>query len=211
LRPLDLSIPEPENPPARSTRVDTRPDAAQTNNVPAAASSVASPTRHGLWGNVGIGFGSLGCRDCGDSDRYNGLAGDFAVGGTLSPRLRLGFGSSGWTRSTTGSIRHLGDVKATTTVSTLDARVRFYPKISSGFFVTGGLGLGMLSDRVSQAGTKIDSLSATSLGGGAVLGIGWDINMTKHFSLTPSYTGFAMQSSTLDRNVGQIGLGITIH
>jgi hypothetical protein len=42
------------------------------------------------------------------------------------------------------------------------------------------------------------------------MGIGWDIEVSKHVSLTPSYTGFAMASSNVDANVGQLGIGVTI-
>jgi opacity protein-like surface antigen len=219
LRPLDLSIPEPQHSAVASTRVDQRSGLAQAT-VPAglaATPGVSSPARHGWWTTIGLGYGSGGCRDC--TDRLNGLAGDFGIGTTLSPRLRLGFGSSGWTRSEADMVFYdywPHDAKHTLTVSTLDARLRFYPKVSSGFFVTGGLGLGMISAKTTvydDSGEKLDSASETKLGTGAVLGIGWDINVAKHVSVTPSYTGFAMQSrvKSVNANVGQIGVGITIH
>jgi hypothetical protein len=44
-----------------------------------------------------------------------------------------------------------------------------------------------------------------------VFGVGWDIRVSRNVSLTPFYNGFAMQSDLVDANVGQIGLGVTIH
>src|SRR5262249_14853744 len=120
----------------------------------------------------------------------NGLSGGLSLGGTISPRVLLGVGTTGWARS------YLGE---TLTVGTLDARLRFYPSVSSGVFITGGLGAGS----VTFAGEN-------ELGVGAVLGLGWDVRVGRKVSLTPFWNGFAMQSSTLDANVGQIGLGVTI-
>jgi hypothetical protein len=171
---------------------------------------VSSPTRQGMWGNIGVGFGSLGCQDC-DGDRLNGLSGDGSIGWTLSPRVRLGIGSSAYTRSQNDS-DYLGDAQASISVATVDARLRFYPKTTSGFFITGGLGVGMLRTKasVSYNGTPLLAYKNTDTGAGAVMGIGWDIDLSKHVSLTPSYMGFAMASSHADANVGQLGIGVTI-
>lgn len=86
------------------------------------------------------------------------------------------------------------------TVGTLDARLRFYPARSSGFFLTFGLGVGS----ISLAGES-------EFGVGAVVGVGWDIRVGLNVSLTPFYNGFAMNNSIADANVGQLGLGVTIH
>ena len=44
-----------------------------------------------------------------------------------------------------------------------------------------------------------------------MIGAGWDLRVGRNVSLTPFYNGFAMRSSLFDANVGQIGLGVTIH
>ena len=112
------------------------------------------------------------------------------MGTTITPRVLFGVGTTGWYRS------EFGD---TLTMGTLDARFRFYPSATNGFFITLGLGLGHLSlDNFTEWGT------------GAVVGIGGDIRVGRKVSLTPFWNGFAMQSSNIDANVGQIGLGITI-
>jgi len=160
----------------------------------ASAQAQHKQVRDGFWFSGGIGYGSLGCDGCGS--REGGLSGDISVGGTISPRFLLGVGAAGWSKSEQG---------ATLTVSTLDARVRFYPSRTGGFFVTGGLGLGTVRGSVSGFG------SATETGVGTILGLGWDIRVARNTSITPYWNGFAMKNSNTDANVGQAGLAITLH
>src|SRR5690606_1999339 len=82
--------------------------------------------RSGFWANVGFGYGSLGCQDC--DGREGGLSGGLSLGRTVSDRLLLGIGTTGWTKEVAGERLSVG---------TLDFRVRFYPVASSGFFITG--------------------------------------------------------------------------
>jgi hypothetical protein len=160
----------------------------------ASAQAQHKQVRDGFWFSGGLGYGSLGCDGCGS--REGGLSGDISVGGTISPRFLLGVGAAGWSKSEQG---------ATLTVSTLDARVRFYPSRTGGFFVTGGLGLGTVRGSVSGFG------SATETGVGTILGLGWDIRLARNTSITPYWNGFAMKNSNTDANVGQAGLAITLH
>jgi hypothetical protein len=160
----------------------------------ASAQAQHKQVRDGFWFSGGLGYGSLGCDGCGS--REGGLSGDISVGGTISPRFLLGVGAAGWSKSEQG---------ATLTVSTLDARVRFYPSRTGGFFVTGGLGLGTVRGSVSGFG------SATETGVGTILGLGWDIRVARNTSITPYWNGFAMKNSNTDANVGQAGLAITLH
>ncbi len=152
------------------------------------------PRHRGLWFSGGFGWGSLGCQDCGS--RTGGLSGGLTLGGTISPKFLLGIGTTGWTKSENG---------ATLTVGTLDARLRFYPSLTSGFFLTGGLGIGEMRASVSGFG------SASETGVGAVLGLGWDIPISGSASLTPFWNGFAVNTANGDANVGQLGMSITIH
>jgi hypothetical protein len=145
-------------------------------------------TRQGFWFNAGLGVGSLGCDGC--VGRENGLSGGLSLGGTIGEKLLLGVGTSGWAKT-------IGD--EVLSVGTLDARLRFYPA-RNGFFLTGGLGAGS----ISIAGES-------ELGVGVILGVGYDIRVGRNVSLTPFYNGFAMRSSLSDANVGQLGIGITIH
>lgn len=94
--------------------------------------------RHGFWFNGGPGYGSLGCDNCGS--REGGLSGGLSLGGTLSPHVLLGVGTSGWYKEEFG---------VALTVGTLDARLRFYPSRTGRFFLTTGLGLGTIHASIS--------------------------------------------------------------
>jgi outer membrane protein with beta-barrel domain len=151
-------------------------------------------TRQGFWFNGGLGYGSLGCDNC--DGREGGFSGGLSLGGSLSQKVLLGVGTTGWTKSEGG---------VTLTVGTLDARIRFYPSATGGFFLTGGLGIGSISAELAGVG------SGSETGVGIVLGLGFDIRIGGNVSLTPFWNGFAVRSSDSDANVGQIGLGVTIH
>jgi hypothetical protein len=150
--------------------------------------------RSGFWFSAGLGVGSLGCDGC--DDRVNALSGNLSLGGTISPRFLLGGGTTGWSKSEDG---------ATLTVGTVDARVRFYPSVSGGFFLTGGLGIGTVRASISGFGSE------TETGVGALFGLGYDFRVGQNLSITPYWNGFAVSSSNADANVGQIGVGITAH
>ena len=150
--------------------------------------------RDGFWFSGGLGYGSLGCDNCGGS-REGGITGDLSLGGTITPRLLLGVGTAGWTKSQQG---------ATLTVATLDARVRFYPATAGGFFLTGGVGVG------SVTGSGL-GYTATETGLGLIFGLGYDYRVARNTSITPYWNGFAMRNSSTDANVGQIGLAVTLH
>ena len=119
-----------------------------------ATTAAQAQERHGFWFNGGLGYGSLGCENCGS--REGGLSGGISLGGTLSPHWLLGVGTTGWTKED-------GGIRLTT--GTVDARVRFYPSRTGNFFLTGGLGVGEI--RASGFGA-----SASETGWGAVLGLG---------------------------------------
>lgn len=151
-------------------------------------------TRSGIWFNAGMGYGSLGCDDCGS--REGSWSGGLALGGTLSQKVLLGVGTNGWTKSEDG---------ATLTVGTLTALIRFYPSRTGGFFLLGGLGLGTV--HVSLDGFGSDS----ETGAGAVVGLGYDFRIGRNVSFTPFWNGFAVRTDNADANVGQIGIGLTVH
>ena len=52
--------------------------------------------------------------------------------------------------------------------------------------------------------------SGSQTGGAALLGLGYDIPIGR-VSLTPYWNGYALTYSGGDANVGQLGLGITVH
>jgi hypothetical protein len=150
--------------------------------------------RQGFWFSAGLGYGSLGCQDCGG--REGAASGNLSLGGTLSQKVLLGASSNAWVKSESGT---------TLTVNTLTAAVRFYPSATGGFFLIGGLGVGTVSAVISGFG------SGSETGVGALLGLGYDVRVGRNVSLTPYWNGFAMNSSNTDANVGQLGLGVTVH
>jgi len=160
----------------------------------ASAQGQNAQTRDGFWFSGGLGYGVLGCDGCGNYE--GGLSGGLSLGGTISPRFLLGVGTSGWSKSEGGG---------TLTVGLLDARVRFYPSTTGGFFLTGGAGVG--SVRISVPGFG----SATETGPGLILGLGYDYRIARNASVTPFWNGYAMRNSNIDANVGQVGLAITLH
>lgn len=147
------------------------------------------PARSGFWFNAGLGYGSLGCDDC--TGREGGGSGGLSLGGTITDRFLLGVGTTGWTKEEFGE---------RLTVGTLDLRMRFYPVRTSGFFLTAGIGVG-----------TVTFADETESGAGVVIGVGWDVRLSRNVSLTPFYSGFAVRNDNVDANVGQIGLGITVH
>lgn len=167
---------------------------AMGSSVTAQSKPDTGNARQGFWFNIGLGYGSLGCDNC--DGRTGGVSGGLALGGALSQKLLIGVGTNGWTKSEDG---------ATLTVGTLTAQVRFYPSATGGFFLLGGLGVGSISASVSGIGSD----SETGLA--ALFGLGYDIRMSKNVSMTPFWNGFATSTSNSDANVGQIGLGVTIH
>jgi hypothetical protein len=163
--------------------------------LPAAAQAQGpAPMRQGFWFSGGFGWGTLGCQDC--SSREGGFSGSLAIGGTLSSKLLLGAGTHGWTKEENGVRLSAG---------TLTAQVRFYPSSTGNFFLLGGLGVGQMDIQISGFG------SASEMGVGAVLGLGYDIRIGSNVSLTPFWNGVALSNDNGDANFGQIGLSITTH
>lgn len=152
------------------------------------------PPREGLWFNLGMGYGSLGCFDC--EGREGGLSGGLGLGGTVSRTAMLGVFSNGWSKSESG---------VTLTVGSLVAGVRWYPSSTGGFFFLGGLGIGVVRVDLSGFGHE------TQTGAAALLGLGYDIRLGASVSVTPFWNGVGIKHDNGDANFGQIGLGITIH
>ena len=146
-------------------------------------------TREGFWFNSGAGFGSLGCRSC--DSRRSAVTLAVGAGGTLSQKVLLGASLDVWTNSEA-------------TLGVLLARLRFYPSVTSGLFLTGGLGLGRWQADATDA-------SESDTGTSELIGLGYDVRLSPNVSLTPFWNWFAMQTTNQDRNVGQLGLSLTVH
>jgi hypothetical protein len=150
--------------------------------------------RQGFWFNFGLGYGSLGCDDC--DERIDAPTGILGLGGTLSQKVVLGGALAAWSKDEGGG---------KLTVANLVAIIRWYPSATGGFFLTGGLGVGSITIEIDNVG------SDTEQGFGALLGLGYDIRVGTSVSITPFLNGFGVRSDDVDANVGQIGVGITVH
>lgn len=163
--------------------------------VPVARGQISQPVavdpqiREGWWGNVGLGLGTLGCDTC--AGTVSGGSGGISFYVPINPRLLVGGGTTGYYRSIQG---------IALTAGTVDARLRFYPLLTSGFFVTGGLGLGHVS-----------VYNETAYGLGLVFGVGWDVPLGSNVSLTPFWNGVGIADRSGTVNFGQLGLGVTVH
>jgi hypothetical protein len=146
-------------------------------------------SREGWSENVGLGLGSLGCDTC--AGTVSGGSGGVSFYYSISEQLLVGGGTTGYYRSVQGTALSAG---------TVDARLRFYPVVQSGFFVTGGLGVGHVS---------VDNQIAFGLG--LVFGVGWDVPIRSNISLTPFWNGVGIADSGGSISFGQLGLGVTVH
>jgi hypothetical protein len=159
----------------------------EANQVPLPGAHSAQQQRQGSWFNAGFGFGMASCSNCEDR---SGFSGGLSAGKTINDRVLLGVGTSGLFRA--GAEAYAGSI--------VDARLRFYPVRTSGFFVTGGVGLGSARE-----------FDETRYGVSTVMGLGWDIPVRSNLSLTPFWNGVGVGSWYDYAFAGQLGLGITIH
>ena len=160
----------------------------EATQVPQAAEH-RSPQRQGAWFSAGFGVGMASCATCEDGS-VNGFSGGLSAGKVINDRILLGVGTAGLFGS--GAAAYAGSV--------VDARLRFYPVRTSGFFVTGGVGLG-----------SAKALDETRYGLSTVMGLGWDVPVGSNLSLTPFWNGIGVASWYDYAFAGQLGLGITIH
>jgi len=166
--------------------------------------------RQGFTVSFGLGAGSAGISYEGlTSDRLTGASGYLRLGGAVSPSLIIAGESHGWTRSE-GTI--------TSNVGYLTAVAQWYPQPAGGFHLIGGLGFGAITEADEDpAGSELEAV-----GGALQLGMGYDVRMSRNFSLTPYVNFLALggaepkldgvgQGGSLSANVLQFGLGFTWH
>lgn len=143
-------------------------------------------TRQGFFFGFGLGGGSAGleCDACGvEFDRQSGLSGTLRLGGSVSQTVQLGVATNGWFKTENDITYRLGFLSAIIVV---------YPSREEGFFFQ--LGLGGMSGVVED---DVDEI--TTLGGAAMLGIGYDIRVGSNVSLTP-YANALGSSGNLEVN-----------
>ena len=165
--------------------------------------------REGFWIGFGFGYGSLGasCDGCADIDREGGATFHLRMGGTLAPNLLLGGELNGWATDNSSFGTEIVAANAS-------AAVYFYPMATGGLFLKGGLGFATYSE---QNGGEL-----TSDGVGLLLGGGYDIRVSRNFSLTPVVSFYLGTGGDLEfdgttvaegwnQNVIEFALGFTFH
>ena len=179
-----------------ATRVvlqDRTPPTAGPNGSGSARSGTAVVAeRSGFWMSLGLGVGSLTCDSCGG--RQTGWGGAISAGGTLNQRVLLGV--------FTNVVSKTSD-RIAFTAGTLTGGLRMYPSVTSGLFLTAGLGLSSLLTDVSDVGASVET------GAGGLLGLGWDLKIGTSTSVTLFWNYSGMYINSASSGFGQLGLGIT--
>jgi len=139
-----------------------------------AATAQQPPTRSGFWAALGLGYGantltcSNGCSFSSDA-KGGAVTASLKMGGTPKASLRLGGEVNLWLKDLAGVTEAVGNVSAA---------AYFYPAPRSGLFLKGGVGLS--SFELSQGNS-----SASAEGVGFLMGLGYDIRLSRKVSLTP--------------------------
>ena len=143
--------------------------------APATTPGGGPQAREGFWIGFGLGYGSAD-RSCDraacQQDRVGSITGFLKLGGTLNPRVLAGVEGNVWSKKEEGVSNLLGNLTATAT---------FYPFVSSGFFVKGGVGLSYAS-RETRTGTRLNQpvdakIKFSSVGAGVLAGLGYDLRV----------------------------------
>jgi outer membrane protein with beta-barrel domain len=167
--------------------------------------------RDGFWIGFGLGYGSanISCDNCTSGPATGGVTGFVKLGGTPSRNVLIGGAINGWSHSSGGATETMGNVTGS---------IYYYPAVTSGLFLTGGVGFSNYSVDTSP------SVDAT--GWGFVAGVGYDIRVGRNVSLTPVVNlvfgalgdfdapdsgGGLTRASGWKQNVVDFGLGVTFH
>jgi hypothetical protein len=176
------------------------PSMARAQSVSAKSTSAAvaaqdtSSIREGFYVSAGLGYGSarIDCSGC-STDREQGLNGYFRIGGTLSPRLRLGVESDGWTKTVNGVKEQIGF---------LTADLYVYPDVAKNFWIRGGFGLAVAKESDDQG-------ELTTTGAGLAGGIGFDWNVRGgNFVIVP-YATYLRQLNGKFKLTGPFSEGVS--
>jgi len=166
----------------------------------------------GFWafGGAAYGFGRAGCDLCSDSHK-GGLSLTGALGGALSPGIRLGVEGSAW-RQSEEVIRQ--------TIWSGTGVVYWYPNGGrSRWFAKGGLGIvGFRAEDLEDQDNQ-EAITARSFGG--QVGAGYSIPVTSFLSISPYFTfmgSFRAKLELGDEEITsasltliQFGLGLDFH
>jgi hypothetical protein len=137
------------------------------------ADKAPQASRQGFWIGFGFGGGSAGvtCDGCTD-ERFSGGTARLALGGTVSPNLKIGGESHVWVNTEDSNIDE--------SVGNVSASLYYYPSRTGNVFLQGGVGMSVYS-------YDDGSMTAEANGLGIILGVGYDIRLGRKFSLTPIF------------------------
>ena len=173
-----------------------------------------APHREGVTATIGLGIGSAGvsCDAC-ESARETAPTVMLRVGGAYAPDLILGVELNAWSKSEV--VDATGD-EARVRIATINALAQWYPQLDGGFYVQAGVGVGTVRSELVDDLTGTTTSTTTAFG--YQVGAGWDVRVTPRISVTPFATFFGTAAGKvrnsddkLDGNVGQIGVGLTLH
>ena len=176
------------------------------------ASTASAQARQGFTVSFGLGVGSAGFAYEGNAsdERSTGGSGYLRLGGAVTQNLIVAGETHGWTRSE-GSL--------TSRVGYLMAVAQWYPQAAGGLHLLGGLGIGAIGETEDDPALEYD---LEAVGGAVQLGLGYDVRMSRNFSLTPYVNLLAMGGAKakldgvdaggkMSANVVQFGLGFSWH
>jgi hypothetical protein len=149
-------------------------------------------TRQGYWIGFGLGGGSLGnscdvvgggsCSDGLESSSMGG-SGYLRIGGTVSPKLLIAGETTGWLGTIKASSSGGGGDAVTSAKSGyLGAAVYYYPSVTGGLWLRGGLGYVFSSGHNEFDGEDLSASAA-----GLALGLGYDFRVGRMVSIVPGF------------------------
>lgn len=145
--------------------------------------------RDGLWVGGGVGGSStrITCQVC-TAERATGLAAYVQVGGTVSPRTRVGLEGTGWLKDDLGLNQKVGSLSLAT---------YFHPRQRGLFFKAGP------SVLIYRA-TDDDDNEARSRSFGAIVGLGYELPTGGSWVLTPAITVHASSFGRMENEEGDV-------
>ena len=152
----------------------------------------AAPARSGFFFGAGAGIGSIDLAECVGCGGEGGLGGFLVVGGTVNVHFRLGVETSALLRvESPGTTVFAGHAAASAWL---------YPSATGHFFVRGGLGVATV---ISDGGGEF--------GPGAVLGLGYDLHLSRGVSITPDASLALGSAGGRSVRTLLLGVGIVAH
>jgi hypothetical protein len=142
-----------------------------------ARAQTQAPGKFLISGGIGYGSADANCDGCG-GDREHGAAGYFRLGFTVAPKVVLGLEANVWAKQ----LEIESDVTTTLAFYNVSGTVTFYPR-NTGLFIRGGAGVALTSMDIDVDGSTISADLGS--GPGAIVGVGYDIPVSRRLSITP--------------------------